>query len=210
MVTSASEHFGVEGYRDGYKLACLGMYCSASVRLSYLRMIWTSVSEANGMRFSTAFVEYHNTLRSLILRICSPSSSLTELNSSHCRVHPHRPPRRPWFPTFQYRTCCFPCHEAFFLLASAGRIVLESDGASSVYARDKGHSICETRAYLRKALETEWANEVYQEESRRLEQVVGMDPYLEHGRPVVTKCSACGPPLEDGMTRMRRRLDRIR
>jgi hypothetical protein len=87
MVTPASEHFGVEGYRDGYKLACLGMYCSASVRLSYLRMIWTSVSEANGMRFSTAFVEYHNTLR-ILLRICShPSSSLTEFKISHCRVH---------------------------------------------------------------------------------------------------------------------------
>jgi hypothetical protein len=125
-------------------------------------------------------------------------------------AYPHRPARRPWFPTFRYRTCCFPCHEAFFLLESAGRIVLESDGASSVYARDKGHFIYETREYLRKALETEWVNKVYQEESRRLEQVVGADPYLEQERPVVTKCLACGPPPEDGMARMRRRLDRIR
>lgn len=33
-------------------------------------------------------------------------------------------PGNHWFPNFLYRPCCFPCQEAYYLLASAGRIVL--------------------------------------------------------------------------------------
>ena len=100
----------------------------------------------------------------------------------------HKPGRAPevrnWFPTFSYRPCCFPCQESYYLLASAGRIVLENaDVGVDVNVRKfprrqtREHFIKETRAYLRKAWETSWKNEVYIEERRRFERIadVGVD-----------------------------------
>jgi hypothetical protein len=90
-----------------------------------------------------------------------------------------RAPGFHWFATFSYRSCCLPRQEAYYLLASAGRIVLETAhvDADAMFPRDQNREqfIKETRAYLGKAWETSWENEVYKEERRRLERIVGVD-----------------------------------
>ena len=94
----------------------------------------------------------------------------------------HKPGREVgvnWFPTFTYRPCCFPCQESYYLLASAGRIVLENadaDGNARKFPRrqTRVQFIKETRAYLRKAWETSWKSEVYIEERRRFERIAGV------------------------------------
>jgi len=119
----------------------------------------------------------------------------------------HKPGRElgvHWFPTFTYRPCCFPCQESYYLLASAGRIILENadaDGNARKFPRrqTRVQFIKETRAYLRKAWETSWKNEVYIEERRRFERIMGVgvdvDPWSVQKRSkwVAPSSSGRGP-----------------
>lgn len=81
-----------------------------------------------------------------------------------------------WFPTFSYRSCCFPCQQSYHVLASAGRIVLENSDADAIFPRGQNREqfVKKMRAFLRTAWETSWKSEVYIEERRRFEQIVGV------------------------------------
>jgi len=141
----------------------------------------------------------------------------------------HKPGRElevNWFPTFTYRPCCFPCQESYYLLASAGRIILENanvDGDVRKFPRRQTRQqfIKETRAYLRKAWETSWKNEVYIEERRQFERIMGVgvevDPWsVQTGSRWVAPSSSmslrncCSPPQLWRLNRGPLLLNRVR
>jgi hypothetical protein len=103
----------------------------------------------------------------------------------------NHPPLFSWFPRFEYTYNHFPSHEAHFLLASAGRILLEQSAVRD--ENDRAELVKETRKRLRKAFEIEWDNEVYKEERRRLVNLVGVDPLMMGKKPLpVVYSSRCG------------------